>query len=203
MPPDVPHPRIEARGFALLAARRALTQCYVALPEDRLWVEPPPGPAEAVPAVDPLLAGVRFDDLPGAVGPPAAHSLGAVAQRAGAVEGRLLWPPDLSPPVLDARPGIAGVFYALARYRGVTEERLMGASDADLDAPSPARDDAPGDLRTLDARLDALIRSDLWHAARAYHLRARLEPGWDGVPGPWRETWDAARAAYRRCASGA
>ena len=144
---DLPNPRLEARGYALMATRRALTQTLAGLDDVALW-QP--------------IAGVE--------------SLGGLAREAWQQEFYWLWPPEIPPPSIDAEPPLTGVLYALVRHRGVTEEMLMRSEDADLNrvyvSESRMREDA--EPRTLAAILDAVMQGELFAAGQAQTLRCVL-----------------------------
>lgn len=156
------NPRIEARGYALLLARRALQETLSGLPEALLWKAP--GEASA--------------------------SIGEIARAAWTREMYWIWPQGALAPELEERPSLAGVLYGLVRFRGVTEELLMRSSDADLDRPyvSDMRSQDGSEPRTLDWIVAELIRSELFDTAQLQYVRGLWQPEWFGA----RETWDRA-----------
>ncbi len=160
-------PHLEARAFGLLQARRALTQALTGLAESDLWR-----------AVDGL-------------------SAGAIAREAWQDEGDWVWPAHLPPPDLEPQPGLRGVFYALVRYRAVTENLLLAARDADLDRPyaSQATRTAGRSAPMLAWILDHLMAADLDRAARLQAWRRRLQPDWPGIT----PELERARAAAAWC----
>lgn len=165
------HPRLEARGYALLATRRALMQSLAGLPESQLWRSPAAGADAAV------------------------ASVGEMTRAAWQREQYWLWPSELPAPQFDEQPDLAGIFYALARHRGVTDELLFRSTDDDLDRPlgSTARD-GDGEPRTLDWILHEIARAELFDAAQVQYARTLLQPGWQGA----REAWERAAEAYSR-----
>ena len=162
---SVTNPQIEARGYALLLARRALQETLAGLPEDLLWR----APGEASPSIGEIARGVWTREL------------------------YWIWPADSPPPTLEERPGLAGVLYGLVRLRGVTEELLMRSSDADLEAPyvSDMRAQDGSDPRTLGWIVEELVRGELFDTAQLHYLRGLWQPEWIGA----REMWDRAAAA--------
>lgn len=166
---DPPESRLEAIAFGLFAVRRALTQSLVNLPEALLW---------------------RRE---GDAGAP-----GEIARGAWDREFHWLWPRELDAPDLPATPTLVEVFYGLVRHRAVTEELLMGASDADLSRPHESRATV-GEPRDLASVLSHVAESELADLARLQALRAGLQPGWDGI-GELRER--ASRAVQEALASG-
>lgn len=165
---DYPNPRLEARGYALMATRRALTQTLAGLDDAALW-QP--------------IAGV--------------DSLGGLAREAWEQEFYWLWPPEIPAPRIDPEPPLTGVLYALVRHRGVTEEMLMRSEDTDLDkvyvSESRMREDA--EPRKLSSILDAVMQGELFAAGRAQTLRLVLEPGWEGSRESWDNAVEAVAAS--------
>ena len=161
--------RVEDLGAALLAVRRALTQSLVDLPDGALWRSHADG------------------------GP----SIAATVLAAAAREGEAFWPPDLPSPALPARPALVGVFYALVRYRAVTEEVLMGATDADMVRPyrSAAVRRQAFPAQTLESVLADVMASELAATARVRHLRGR-----DGADADESAAiWMAGVTAFAQC----
>ena len=169
------HPRLKARGYALLATRRALMQSLAGLPERHVWRSP---------------VGAATDGTNNGVA-----SVGEITRAAWQREHRWLWPSTLAAPQFDEQPDLAGIFYALARYRGVTDELLFQSTDADLDQPhAAAARCGDGELRTLDWILHEIARAELFDAAQVQYARTLLQPGWPGA----REAWERAADAYSR-----
>lgn len=160
--------RLEARAFALMATRRALTQCLAGLEDGRFWQ--PVG------------------------GEPA---LGEVVREVWEREAYWLWPPEVPGPAIPEHPSVTEAMYALVRHRGVTEELLMRSTDADLDRiyVSDARQQEDAEPATLRWALDRVLFGDLHDAARMSALRLVVEPGWGGAREAWDNAAEAVAAS--------
>ena len=175
--PDQPNPRLEARAYALMTTRRALTQALAGLSLDQLWA--------------PIAESGR--------------SLGDIARSVWEQEAFWLWPAEIPLPQLEQRPALEGLLYALVRHRGVTEHLLMDSGDVDLDrvyvsqARGGADDDGVHEPTTLGVILETILRNELFAAAETATLRRLVDPSWADN----REAWDnAAEALARSRASG-
>lgn len=166
--PDQANPRLEARAYALMTTRRALTQALAGLSVDQLW------------------APIAESD----------RSLGAIARGVWEQEAFWLWPAEIPPPQLEQRPALEGLLYALVRHRGVTEHLLMDSGDADLDRVyvSQARAGGEHEPTTLGLILETVLRDELFAAAETATLRRLVDPSWAGS----REAWDNAAEAVAR-----
>ncbi len=162
----VDHPRLEARAHAFFLVRRAFMQSLMGLRDSDVWRTPGGGAA----------------------------SVGEIVRSAWLREWRWLWPPETPAPELDERPNLAGLLYALGRYRAVTEELLRGADDNALDRVyvSQARRHDGAEPRTLGWILDEVMRNELYDAAQVNYLRSLWQPEWDGA----QEIWLRAATAF-------
>ena len=144
----------EAWGYALLLTRRILTTALAGATTEQLQQPTPLG------------------------------SLADCAIESCTAEANLIWPEDLPPAQLDPPQTLVELLYALVRYRAVTEEILMGASDEMMRQIwwTRAKRLAQDPEQTLAASLHQLALEEIAIANRSASIRAQIDLEWTPQP---------------------